>query len=154
MFVQDHHTLEELQQRTKALTKKRIWLRHQAVVLAKQGHSAPEIAQVLGCSRRAVQTWVAQYNQGGVPALQERPHTGRPPRLAGPELRRFQERLEAGPTPEDGVCTFRCQDLCRILEQEFGVAVMAASQACVWDALRLVGVNDRIAGYGRLLREF
>jgi len=40
------------------------------------------------------------------------------------------------------------------LEQEFGVAVMAASQACVWDALRLVGVHDRIAGYGRLLREF
>jgi maleate isomerase len=39
------------------------------------------------------------------------------------------------------------------LEREFGVTVMAASQACVWDALRLVGVNDRIAGYGRLLRE-
>ena len=40
------------------------------------------------------------------------------------------------------------------LEQEFGVTVMAASQACVWDALRLVGVHDRISGYGRLLREF
>jgi maleate isomerase len=40
------------------------------------------------------------------------------------------------------------------LEQEFGVAVMAASQACVWDALRLTGVNDRITGFGRLLREF
>jgi maleate isomerase len=40
------------------------------------------------------------------------------------------------------------------LEHEFGVTVMAASQACIWDALRLVGVNDRIAGYGRLLREF
>jgi transposase len=121
MLVQDHHTLEELQQRTKALTKKRIWLRHQAVVLALQGHSAPEIAQALGCSRRAVQTWVAQSNQGGVAALQERPHTGRPPRLAGPERRRFQERLEAGPTPEDGVCTLRCQDLRRILEEEFDV---------------------------------
>jgi len=34
------------------------------------------------------------------------------------------------------------------LEQEFGVTVMAASQACVWDALRLVGVHDRISGYG------
>ena len=121
MFVQDHHTLVELQQRTKALTKKRIWIRHQAVVLAKQGHSAPEIAQALGCSRRAVQTWVAQYNRGGVQALQERPHTGRPPRLAGPDLLRFRERLEAGPTPEDGVCTLRCQDLRRILEEEFGV---------------------------------
>jgi maleate isomerase len=40
------------------------------------------------------------------------------------------------------------------LEREFGVSVMAASQACVWDALRLSGVNDRIDGYGRLLREF
>jgi len=123
MFVQDHHSLEELQQRTKALTKKRIWLRYQSVVLAKQGHSAPEIARVLGCSRRAVQTWIAQYNQGGVPALQERPHTGRPPRLAGPDVLRFQARLEAGPKPEDGVCTLRCQDLRRILEEEFGVTL-------------------------------
>ena len=123
MFVQNHHTLEELQQLTKALTKKRIWLRYHAVVLAKQGYSAPEIARALGCSRRAVQTWVGQYNQGGVPALQERPHTGRPPRLAGPDLLRFQARLEAGPKPEDGVCTFRCQDLCRILEEEFGVTL-------------------------------
>jgi maleate isomerase len=40
------------------------------------------------------------------------------------------------------------------LEREFGVSVMAASQACVWDALRLCGVNDKIEGYGRLLREF
>ena len=40
------------------------------------------------------------------------------------------------------------------LEREFGVTVMAASQACVWDALRLSGVHDRIEGYGRLLREF
>ena len=38
-----------------------------------------------------------------------------------------------------------------VLEQEFGVTVMAASQACVWDALRLVGVDDAIQGYGRLL---
>jgi maleate isomerase len=41
-----------------------------------------------------------------------------------------------------------------VLEREFPVRVMAASQACIWDALRLTGVNDRIAGYGILLREF
>src|SRR3954470_12358178 len=132
MFVQDHHTLEELRQLTKALTQKRIWLRHQAIILAKQGHSAPEIARALGCSRRAVQTWVAQYHQGGVPALQERPHTGRPPRLAGPDRLRFRERLEAGPTPEDGVCTLRCQDLRRILEEEFGVRL---KRQAVYDLL-------------------
>jgi transposase len=135
MFVQDHHTLEELQRLTKALTKKRIWLRHQAVVLAKQGRDAPAIAQALGCSRRAVQTWVAQYNQGGISALQERPHTGRPPRLAGPDLLRFQERLEAGPTPEDGVCTLRWRDLQRILEQEFGVTLGRQAIYDLWHRL-------------------
>jgi transposase len=132
MFVQDHHTLEELQRLTKALTKKRFWLRHQAVVLAMQGHSAPAIAQALGCSRRAVQTWVARYNQGGAAALQERPHTGRPPRLAGPDVLRFQERIEAGPKPEDGVCTLRCRDLRRILEEEFGVRL---SRQAIYDLL-------------------
>jgi maleate isomerase len=40
------------------------------------------------------------------------------------------------------------------LEEEFGVTVMAAGPACVWDALRLAGVDDRIDRYGRLLREF
>ena len=123
MFVQDHHSLDELQQRAKTLTQKRLWLRYQAVVLAKQGRSAPEIAQHLGCSRRAVQTWVAKYNQGGLPALQERPHTGRPASRAGPEVNRFHERLEAGPKPEDGACTLQCRDLRRILEEEFGVTL-------------------------------
>lgn len=40
------------------------------------------------------------------------------------------------------------------LEREFGVNVMTAGQAAIWDALRRVGISDRIAGYGRLLREF
>jgi maleate isomerase len=39
------------------------------------------------------------------------------------------------------------------IEREFGVSVMAASQACIWDALRLAGVSDRINGYGRLLEK-
>jgi len=40
------------------------------------------------------------------------------------------------------------------LEREFGVNVMTALQAIVWHALRSVGVDDRIEGYGRLFREF
>ena len=123
MFVQSHHSLEELQRLTKALTKKRIWLRHQAVVLAKQGHSAPAIARALGCSRRAVQAWVDRYNQGAWRPSRSGPDTGRPPRLAAADVPRFRDRREAGPTPEDGVCTFRCQDLRRILEEEFGVSL-------------------------------
>jgi maleate isomerase len=39
------------------------------------------------------------------------------------------------------------------LEREFGVTVMTALQVIVWDALRQVGVNDKIAGCGRLFRD-
>jgi len=40
------------------------------------------------------------------------------------------------------------------LEREFGINVMAAHQAIVWDAMRRCGVKDRIEGFGRLFREF
>ena len=39
------------------------------------------------------------------------------------------------------------------LERELGVTVITATQAIIWEALRRCGVNDRINGYGRLLRE-
>jgi transposase len=139
MHVHDHLPLDELQRRAKAVAAKRVRVRYQAVILAAQGRSATEVARALGCSARAVQNWVARYNRGGPPALAERPHTGRRPRLVGPELLRFQERLEAGPTPEDGICTFYGRDLRRILEQEFGVLL---SLQAVYDLLHRHGFTS------------
>jgi transposase len=132
LYVHDHLPLDELQRRAKALSDKRTWLRYQAVILAAQGGTSRAIAPALGCSPRAVQQWVAKFNRGGPEALHERPHPGRPPRLAGPELLRFEERVEAGPTPEDGICTFHGRDLQRILTQEFGVTL---SLQAVYDLL-------------------
>jgi maleate isomerase len=40
------------------------------------------------------------------------------------------------------------------LERELGVNVVASIQAIVWEGLRLAKIDDRIAGYGRLLREY
>jgi maleate isomerase len=39
------------------------------------------------------------------------------------------------------------------LEQELGVTVMTSGQAIIWKALRTAGIEDRIEGFGRLLRE-
>jgi len=39
------------------------------------------------------------------------------------------------------------------LEEELKVNIVAASQAVIWEGLRLGGIDDRIDGYGRLLRE-
>jgi putative transposase len=112
-----------LQRLARAVAKKRVWLRYQAVILAFRGRSAASIARALGCGVRSVQDRVARPTRGGPEALRERPHPGRPPRLSGPELARFRERLEAGPTPEDGIRTSYGPDLRRILEREFRVAL-------------------------------
>lgn len=139
MHVHDHLPLDELQHLAKAIAEKRVWVRYQAVILAAQGRPAAGVALALGSSVRSVRVWVARYNRGGPEALRERPHTGRPPRLHGPELVRFRERLEAGPTPEDGICTFYGPDLRRILEREFGV--LLGLQA-VYDLLHRHGFSS------------
>jgi maleate isomerase len=40
------------------------------------------------------------------------------------------------------------------LESELKVDVISATQAAIWDGLRLCGISDKIEGFGRLLREF
>jgi transposase len=121
MFVADYHTLQQLQDLAQAIPQKRLWRRVQALVLARQGRTAKDIAQALGCSVRAVKNWVAQYNRGDIAALHECPRSGRPPRLDPREYPRLKQRLDDPPRPEDGVCTLRGLDVQRILEQEFGV---------------------------------
>jgi transposase len=139
MFVADHHTPEQLHHLAQAISQKRLWRRVQAVILAKQGRTAQDIADALGCSLKAVKNWVAQYNRGGIEALHERPRCGRPPRLDPQEYPRLKQRLDAPPRPEDGVCTFRGLDIQRILEQEFGALM---SLQTVYDLLHRLGYND------------
>jgi transposase len=139
MFVADHHSRDQLQGLADAIPQKRIWRRFQAVILAKNGWTAPHIALSLGCSLRAVKNWVAQYNCGGVEALHESPRAGRPRRLAPEHYPRLKQRLGAPPRAEDGVCTLRGLDVQRLLGQEFGV--MMSLQA-VYDLLHRLGYSS------------
>ncbi len=139
MHVQDHLTLEALQHRTSSIRDTKLWKRHQAVVLAIQGRSAKQIAEALGCSQWAVQKWVTRYNRLGPGALQERPRSGRPLRCDGPEVARFLQRVEAGPTPEEGRSTFYGHDYQRILRDEFGVVM---SLQAVYDLLHRLGFSS------------
>jgi maleate isomerase len=61
--------------------------------------------------------------------------------------------------PEIDTINFACPhwrviDAIDTLEQELNVNVMSSLQAIAWDSMRMTGVNDRIEGYGRLLRDF
>ncbi|WP_397570098.1 IS630 family transposase [Schlesneria sp. T3-172] len=115
-----HHSLEQLQalerQEKDAARAKRLRI----VVLAMQGWTAPAIAMAVGFTRRVCQRWVYQYNELGLPGLDDR--RGRTPGvpLSEEAQQQLRQRLDAGPKPEDQVCSLRGKDLQRILQQEFG----------------------------------
>ncbi|WP_120499354.1 arylmalonate decarboxylase [Roseovarius sp. EL26] len=47
----------------------------------------------------------------------------------------------------------RSIDVVDAIEQELGKPVICSNQAMLWDCLRLAGVDDKLPGLGRLLRE-
>jgi transposase len=65
---------------------------------------------------------VQRYNAAGLKGLQDKPGRGKPPLLTPEEQTLFKQRIDAGPTAEDGVCTLRGKDFQRILKEEFGKA--------------------------------
>ena len=93
--------------------------RYRAVLLAMDGREAADIAAALGRARRSVQDWAYAYRDGGIDAVQPRRRRGRTPKLPRGREPELMARLDAGPRPEDGVCTLRGKDVVRILEREF-----------------------------------
>lgn len=85
------------------------------------GYTAPAIAMSVGLSRRICQRWVARYNAQGLGGLDDRRGRGSRSPLTPEQEEQVCQRLEAGPTPEDQVCSLRGIDIRRILATEFGV---------------------------------
>lgn len=121
MHVEAHHSVEQLRQLAKVQKQARMRIRLQAVVLARDGKTAPQIVAALGVARRAAQEWVARYNRRGIDGLKDGVHTGKPPKLAKDRHEQLKTRLDAGALETDGVCTLRAADVKRILENEFNV---------------------------------
>ncbi len=120
MDVANHHSEQQLQRILDRELRADRAKRFRTVLLAKQGFTAPEIATCTGFSRRMVQKWVERYNAEGLVGLETKPGRGRKPPLTPEQTEQLQQRLDAGPLPDDGVCTLRGRDVQRILEREFG----------------------------------
>jgi transposase len=121
MHVEPHHSQDQLRSLAKKQKQAKLRIRWQAIVLAREGKTAPQIARSLGIARRTVQQCVQNYNRRGADGLSDLPRSGRPSRLTPDQQQRLRERLDAGPQPEDHVCSLRAADVKRILEREFGV---------------------------------
>ena len=114
--------------------------RYRAVLLAMDGLAGDEIAARVGRSPRFVDEWAGRYRRGGLGALVPRKQPGRVPKLTPEQERLLKARLDAGPRASDGgVCTLRGKDVCRIIEQEFGVVHTLGG---IYDVLHRLGYSS------------
>ncbi|MGH6612441.1 MAG: winged helix-turn-helix domain-containing protein [Burkholderiaceae bacterium] len=97
--------------------------RYRVALLAIDGRETGDIQERLHRSRGFVQRWAYAYRDGGIEALKDKPRGGSRPKLPRELEAAFKARIDAGPRPEDGVCTLRGKDAQRILNVEFGVAM-------------------------------
>jgi len=121
MDVRWHLPLEELVRLERAEKDAARSKRLRIVILAIGGYTAPAIAMSVGLSRRICQRWVARYNEEGLEGLADRRGQELQPPLTPEQEEQVCQRLEAGATPEDQVCSLRGVDVQRILAAEFGV---------------------------------
>ena len=121
MYVRDRIVLEKLEQIERKEPNAKRAKRLRIVILAMRGWTAPAIAMSMGLSRRACQDWVRRFNEAGLPGLEDRHGGGRDAPLTPEQQERMRERLDAGPTPEDCVCSLRGADIKKILAEEFSI---------------------------------
>jgi transposase len=137
MYVVAHHSLAELRAlATKELRARRL-IRLQLVMLAMQGRTAPEIASVLGISRRAAQNWVYRYNAAGLEGLRDRRGRAYRGRLTVEQKERLDQHVRAeAMNPRAGYR--RAEGIRRWIEREFEVTYTLPG---VYAVLRRLGYS-------------
>jgi transposase len=121
MHVMPHLPLEELKRLERAERDADRARRLRIVILGLEGWTAPAVAMGVGLSRRICQRWVARYNEQGLAGLDDQRGQKSELPLTEQQQAAVRERVDAGPTAEDGVCSLRGKDVQRILAEEFGL---------------------------------
>ena len=138
MNIKEHYSSKQLLKLYKTESNARLARRIQAVFLASKGHTCPEIMQIIGASRRAVQQWVKKCNHSSIEALKEKPRPGKPTTLPRKMEKKFCLRIASGPSKQDGVSVLNGPAIQRLLEREFGVVY---SLWGVYDLLHRLGYS-------------
>jgi transposase len=118
--------------------------RYNAILLLGDGGSdgeeleGDEIATRIGRSPRFLDKWRARYCVGGFDAIVPGKAKGNPAKLTPEQDEQLRQRLNAGPREEDGVCSLRGKDICRIVKEEFGVIHTLGG---IYDVLQRIGYS-------------
>jgi len=113
---------EDLRRFVKLEPDARVARRLLALANALDGMDRATAAKFAGRDRQTLRDWVIRYNAGGVEALADNWGDGRPRRLDDGQQAALKAIVLRSPNREkDGISAWRGRDLCRIVEDPFGV---------------------------------
>lgn len=121
MYVAALHSPEQLRQLLKAEANATVARRLQAVLLAKQGLTVPQIVALIPMSRRVIQSWIYRYNADGLEGLNNR-YAGNTnsSKLSAQQRQALQDYIDqTADDPQEGIR--RGQDVQHWLNEQFGV---------------------------------
>jgi len=104
MGVELYHTTADLKRLFRKEKDPRLASRIRAVYLALMDKNAPEIAKILGYSRRTVQNREYLCNKKGLSGLKDNSGKGSKSKLNEDQIQWLRQRIEQGPKPADGIC--------------------------------------------------
>lgn len=120
--IRDDIAPEALRRLARRESNGRVTSRMLAIAHALEGMDRRQAARLAGMDRQTLRDWVIRFNAEGVEGLRDRPKSGRRRWLDEGRLASLRALVLRGPDPErDGVSTWRAKDLCRIVEERFGV---------------------------------
>lgn len=105
--------------------------------LLQQGKGVREVARLVGVTPTSVVRWKEALKEGGLEALQAKPHPGRPAALSPEQKEALVALLRQGP-PAAGFATdlWTLERVARVIETHFGVKYHPGH---VWYVLRELG---------------
>jgi transposase len=121
--IRDDLSADELRRRARAEGDGRVAARMFAIAHALDGMRREQAARLAGMDRQVLRDWVVRYNAEGVAGLHNRPLPGPRPKLTEGEMATLRGIILRPPAPaKDGTTRWRMIDLCRVVEERFGVS--------------------------------
>ena len=113
---------EELRRQARREHDGRVSARLIALANALEGMDRASAARLAGMDRQTLRDWVHRYNAEGIAGLINRPLPGRSPKLTEGQMASLKAIVLRGPDPAvDRVRRWRIVDLCRVVEERWGV---------------------------------
>ena len=139
LAIRDDLSPEELRRQARHVPDGRVSARMMAIANALDGMDRSTAARLAGMDGQILRDWVRRYNAEGIAGLFNRKAPGPRPKLSEGQMAALKARVLAGPDPAvEGVARWRVVDLCRWVEEHWGVHYSETGPSTSSGAARVV----------------